>query len=76
MGDTIVKLKVVGTIPGFALGQVVNVPADSEGTPLDFNWRRRLKGASVQVVVPEVEKPKPKQSRSRQRRAAVQEREA
>ena len=72
MADTIVKLKVVGTIPGYIEGQIVKVPADHEGTPLDFHWRRRLKDASVQKVVPEA----PKQSRSRQRRAAVQENEA
>lgn len=40
-----IRIKVNGTVPGFHPGQVVEVACDEHGTPLDFQWRRRLRNA-------------------------------
>ncbi len=42
-----ISIKVNGTIPGYAKGQVFSVAADDEGTPMDQLWRRRLKDAET-----------------------------
>ena len=52
------RVLVNGTLPGFFPGQVVEIEADEEGTPLDFYWRRRFAdaktdGGSVVVLTDE-----------------------
>lgn len=58
--DTI-KVRVNGTIPGYKPGQVVAVETDEHGTPLELQWRRRLRDAKTdnccEVVAPA--KPEP-----------------
>lgn len=75
-----IRIKVnAGSLPNFRQGEVVVVPSDDEGTPLDQYWRRRLKDAKVdnccEVVTesePEQERePKP-QSKSQYRRLKIQ----
>ena len=40
-----IRIRVNGSIPYYAVGEIVKVPADMYGTPLDLHWRRRLKDA-------------------------------
>lgn len=40
-----IKIRVNGNIPPHAKGQIVEVEVDMDGTPLDLQWRRRLKDA-------------------------------
>lgn len=44
MSDTIL-VRVLGAIPPHEKGSVIRVRCDSEGTPLELQWRRRLKDA-------------------------------
>lgn len=55
-----VAIKVNFGIPGYVDGQVVRVEADSEGTPLDSTWRRRLRAGdkSCEIVKPLKNSPK------------------
>lgn len=50
------KLKINKRVKGHAVGAVVDVPVDADGTPLDKFWRRRLKDAKIDECV-EVVKP-------------------
>lgn len=57
MSDTI-RIRVLHPgLPGHSVGDVVEVAVDSEGTPLEQFWRRRLKDAErddcCEVVTPE-----------------------
>ena len=73
-----IRLKVNGTIPGFSPGQVVKVPADERGIPLDLHWRRRLKDSEIDGCIEVVVDPEPEpievMSKSKQKRLAVQTR--
>lgn len=40
-------IKINKPFPGYNVDQLVMVQTDSEGTPLDFFWRRRLKDAKT-----------------------------
>lgn len=59
MSDTI-RVRVNKPIPPHGLGDVVPVPIDEHGTPLDQQWRRRLKDAETDGCCEIVEEPKPK----------------
>jgi hypothetical protein len=56
------RVLVNGTLPGYFPGQIVEIQADEEGTPLDFYWRRRFADAKADggsvVVLPD-EDPSP-----------------
>ncbi len=57
-----IRIKVNFGIPGYEPGQIVPVEADERGTPLDFDWRRRLTAAKqdgcCEVVKPRREPQK------------------
>lgn len=63
-----VEVKVLGTIPGHPKGSVVSVRCDSEGTPLEEKWRRRIRDAKRDGCV-EVSRPEPPRRRNKKRRA-------
>ena len=70
-----IRLRVKGTIPGYAPGRVVSVEVDEHGTPLEEQWRRRLKDAKIDGCVEVVSDPKPEPtapSKSQQRRPKSQ----
>ena len=46
------QIKVTNTVVGYEVDQVVAVPCDPEGTPLEFVWRRRLKDGACEIVKP------------------------
>jgi len=50
-------LRVRGPVPGHRVGDVVRVPTDEEGTPLELAWRRRLQDAKLDGCVEVVEDP-------------------
>ena len=54
-------------LPGFSPGQVVSVPTDEHGTPLEAGWRRILRQAgadhSVEVLEPDAS-PAPPEERA------------
>ena len=52
-----VKIKVNFGIPGYEPDQIVYVEGDVNGTPLDFDWRRRLNAARIDGCC-EVVKPR------------------
>lgn len=60
-----IKIKVNRRLPGYRVGQVVEVKADAEGTPLDQFWRRRLRDARMDGCCEVVAPPKPKSQRKR-----------
>lgn len=43
-------IKVGSGVPGFEEGAEVQVDVDRDGTPLDFEWRRRLAAGSAKVA--------------------------
>jgi len=45
--DATIQVRVNGVIPGHERGAIVRVRVDSEGTPLDLQWRRRFRDAEV-----------------------------
>jgi hypothetical protein len=55
-----IRVKVNKALPGYRVGQVVNVESSPEGTPLSEFWRRRLKDAEIdnccEVVERELER--------------------
>lgn len=56
-----IKIKVNGCIPPHEVGSTVDVEADDAGTPLDVQWRRRLKDAKTDNCCEVVaDKPAPK----------------
>lgn len=46
-----IKLKVNANIHGYYKGDTVIVKVDSNGVPLDINWRRRLKDSMIDNCV-------------------------
>ena len=46
------QIRVTSTLVGYAVGVVVSVPCDAEGTPLEFIWRRHIKGGACEIVTP------------------------
>ena len=57
MSDKI-QIRVLGPIPPHAKGDVVSVECDVEGTPLDIQWRRRLRDAETDNCCEVVRPPK------------------
>lgn len=72
----VLRVKVKGCIPGYAVGQVVTVPCDEHGTPLALQWRRRLRDSRhdgcLEVLEPEAPKP-PEVEKEPRRRSAAKE---
>lgn len=68
-----IQVKVNGRIPPHPVGSVVKVAVDEEGTPLDHQWRRRLRDAKIdkccEIVRPEPE-PSPRRTRRTTRAAS------
>ncbi len=58
-----VKIRVLKLLPGFAIGDEVEVDSDQEGTLFDDFWRRRLKDAErddcCEIVKPTGESSEP-----------------
>lgn len=46
-----IQIKITNTVVGYDVGQVVSVNCDPEGTPLRFEWRRRLKDGACEIVI-------------------------
>ena len=47
---------------GMKAGQKIMLDVDKNGTPLDRNWRRRLKDAKIDGCITKTEQPKQKPS--------------
>ena len=60
-----IRIKVNGTIPGHPPGSIVKVAADEAGTPLERQWRRRLRDARVDSCCEVVPEPEPPQQKTR-----------
>ena len=62
MSNKTIELRIMTEHPlhGVAKGNTVTVSVDRDGTPLDKNWRRRLKDSKIDGCVEIVTKAKPK----------------
>lgn len=61
MSNKTIELRVMTQRPlhGVAKGNSITVSVDRDGTPLDKNWRRRLKDSKIDGCVEIVTKAKP-----------------
>jgi hypothetical protein len=66
-----VRIQVNKALPGHPVGKIVSVAADSEGTPLDLQWRRRLKDARIDNCC-EIVAPVAPRARRRARREVIE----
>ena len=44
------KIRVCRLVPGYKVGEELEIEADHEGTPFDFHHRRRLKDGTFERV--------------------------
>ncbi len=42
-----IRIKILKDMADSKTGDIVRVPADDKGTPIDFFWQRRLKDAKI-----------------------------
>jgi len=55
-----IDIKINKPFPGYQVDQIVTIQVDSDGTPLNVFWRRRLKDAKMdnccEIVKPAIKK--------------------
>lgn len=69
-----IQIRVRGPIPGHEIDDVVDVPVDGRGVPLDLHWRRRLKDAETDNCCERVQAaPKPRRRRRQTTEAEASE---
>ena len=60
-----IKIKINTPIRDYPVGFEVTVETDSNGTPLDKYWRRRLKDAEIDNCVEVVKSSQPKKGKDK-----------
>lgn len=57
-----INIRINKTFSGYAEGRVVAIQVDQDGTPLQEEWRRRLKDAALDGCCEVIQTPKAKRA--------------
>ena len=56
MAKVMIENKSSVALHGLGVGKQTPIEVDSDGTPMDKHWRRRLRDKSIEIIKPEIKK--------------------